>query len=247
MTRWRASGLHLLASCAIAGTVILLVIFLWYPGAYFQASGAARLITILIAVDVVIGPMLTLFLYRAGKPGLAFDMTTVFITQLAFLIYGLVVIVQTRPVFIVGAIDRLVVVPASQIDPADLPTDPNDPFRKLSWTGPVPVGLNLPTDVKARNELLFKEIAGKPSEAVPRLYVPYSQVAATLIERGRTIDTLRVARERTPGVLQKWLDGSERPPEQLLWLPLQARKQDMVVIIDKNNAEPLVILDIEPW
>ncbi len=247
MTRWRASGLHLLTSCAIASTVILLVIFLWYPGAYFQASGAARLITILIIVDVVIGPMLTLFLYRAGKPGLAFDMTVVFLTQLAFLMYGLLVIVQTRPVFIVGAIDRLVVVSANQIDPADLPADPNSPFRQLSWVGPVSVGLLLPTDVNARNTLLFRELGGKPSETVPRLYVPYAQVAPTLIERGRSIDKLRAARERTPGVLQHWLGSSSRPLEQLLWLPLQARKQDMVVIIDKSNAQPLVILDIEPW
>ena len=143
--------------------------------------------------------------------------------------------------------DRLVVVSANQIDPADLPADPNSPFRQLSWVGPVSVGLLLPTDVNARNTLLFRELGGKPSETVPRLYVPYAQVAPTLIERGRSIDKLRAARERTPGVLQHWLGSSSRPLEQLLWLPLQARKQDMVVIIDKSNAQPLVILDIEPW
>jgi hypothetical protein len=50
MSRWKASGIH------------------------FEAAGGDRLIFILAAVDVTLGPLITLIIFKAGKKGLKFDL-----------------------------------------------------------------------------------------------------------------------------------------------------------------------------
>ena len=39
VTRWKASGLHLLISVAIAAGVLGLMLALWFPGPLFSAAG----------------------------------------------------------------------------------------------------------------------------------------------------------------------------------------------------------------
>ena len=44
LTRWKAFGLHLALSALIAATVLLLVVWFWYPRPYFEAMGGAMLL-----------------------------------------------------------------------------------------------------------------------------------------------------------------------------------------------------------
>ncbi|MEJ2115130.1 MAG: type IV pilin accessory protein, partial [Gammaproteobacteria bacterium] len=75
-------------SAAIISFVFTLIFFIWYPRPYFQANGAWSVIRILILVDLVMGPLLTLVLFKKGKPGLVLDLCLVAIIQLTALIYG---------------------------------------------------------------------------------------------------------------------------------------------------------------
>ena len=59
MSRWKASGIHLLLSVAIVGAVLLCMLGVWYPRPLFEAAGGNHLIFILASVDVTIGPLLT--------------------------------------------------------------------------------------------------------------------------------------------------------------------------------------------
>ena len=86
MTRWKASGIHLVISIAIAVAAVAAMLGVMYPWEYFQASGGFKLLTILLSVDVVIGPLLTLLVFKSGKPSLKFDLTVIALLQLAALI-----------------------------------------------------------------------------------------------------------------------------------------------------------------
>ena len=92
MSRWRAAGIHLLISIAIAGAVLALMLGLWYGPTLFQAMGGAGLALILIGVDVVLGPALTLVVFRSGKRGLKFDLTAIALLQVVALLYGCYVV-----------------------------------------------------------------------------------------------------------------------------------------------------------
>ena len=67
LNRWKASLAHLAISAAIGVAVVTLMLVVWYPRPYFKAMGGDVLILLLIGVDVVIGPLITLIIFDPGK------------------------------------------------------------------------------------------------------------------------------------------------------------------------------------
>ena len=96
-SRWQAAGTHLLVSIAIAVAVVALMLALWYPGPLFEAAGGTGLLYILVGVDVVLGPLLTLIVFKSGKRGMKFDLAAIGLVQAAALLYGMHVVFLARP------------------------------------------------------------------------------------------------------------------------------------------------------
>lgn len=65
--RFQAFALHLAISALIALAVIGLVFFIWYPAPLASATGVTRIFLLLLAVDVILGPSLTLLVNKPGK------------------------------------------------------------------------------------------------------------------------------------------------------------------------------------
>ena len=68
LPRLRAAGLHLLLSLVVATLAAVLVFGLWYPGVYRLLAGGGELFLLVVVVDVVCGPLLTLVLFNPTKP-----------------------------------------------------------------------------------------------------------------------------------------------------------------------------------
>jgi hypothetical protein len=243
MTRWKASGIHLFISGVIAALVFVLLFFVWYPGALFEAAGGERLVYILIGIDIVIGPLLTLVIFRAGKKGLNFDLACIGIAQVAALLYGLSVITSARPLFVVFAVDRYIAVSNNQLDDADLQAAKDPRYRKRSWTGPQWVAAQMPTDPDESAELMFSGLNGKDVERFPKYYIPYQEHAKLAGQKSKPIDDLR---PKLSAPLNKNIAamGSE---SSLGWLPLVARGKDATVILERDSGKILDIIDIDPW
>src|SRR5437762_10459463 len=64
ISRRRAFLTHLLSSAVIVSAVCVLVFFVWYPHPYFRISGAWNPLRVLIGVDLVLGPLLTLLVFK---------------------------------------------------------------------------------------------------------------------------------------------------------------------------------------
>ena len=107
MSRYRASLIHLLISGLLVGNVIGVVLWVWYPSPTFEAVGAFSIIRLLIGVDLILGPLLTLIVFKQGKPGLKFDLTVIALTQIAALVYGTYTLYKEKPDYMVFSIDRL--------------------------------------------------------------------------------------------------------------------------------------------
>ena len=86
--------MHLSISATVVGFFLAVIFFLWYPPPYFEIAGAEGVVQILIGVDLILGPLLTLLLYRPGKPGVIFDLSFIALIQLSALIYGVTIIYQ---------------------------------------------------------------------------------------------------------------------------------------------------------
>jgi hypothetical protein len=168
MSRWKAAAVHLSISALIGLVSATLIFGLWYPRPYSHAAGADRLVVLLLGVDVVLGPLLTLIVFRSGKWGMRFDLTVIAIAQACAFLYGTSVVVRARPAFVVGNVDRFSLVTANDIDADDYAKASKPEFRSAPWTGPRVIGALPPTDVKDRNKIMFAGPGGKDIDTLPQ-------------------------------------------------------------------------------
>lgn len=101
--RWQAFGLHLLVSLVVFLFLLSIILFYWYPGFLFLYDGGLQGAKLIAGVDFVIGPVLTLLVYKLGKKSLRFDLTCIVLLQVICLTGGMWAIWQTRPIAIVYA------------------------------------------------------------------------------------------------------------------------------------------------
>lgn len=248
MSRWKAAALHLCISIVIAGIASGLLLGVWYPPPYFHADGAGKLLALVVGVDVSIGPLLTLLVFRHGKRGLKFDLTVIAILQVIALVYGFHVLVGSRPVFMVAVVDRFVAVSANNISAADLAKAAHPEWRHLSWTGPVLVGATLPSNEKQREALMFSSLqGGKDIQDLPERYVPYANVAPALLKRARPLIRLYKMHPHAKGEISGWLATRHLSADNVVWLPIQARRWDMVMMMDARTGQPLGPIPLDPW
>lgn len=98
--RLKAMSVHLLFSIIIFIIILFIIFFSWYPGPHFKISGGLQGMKILTVVDLVIGPLLTFFLFNLRKPKkeIIIDLSIIFIIQIGLLIYGVEKIYSQKPV-----------------------------------------------------------------------------------------------------------------------------------------------------
>jgi hypothetical protein len=194
----------------------------------------------------VIGPLLTLIVYKQGKRGMAFDLAFIGVCQIAALLYGLHVIKDARPVFLVVAVDRIIAVPANALDPADMEHAP-PALRSISWTGPVPVFAKMPDDPALRDELLFSAMRGKDLDRYPQYYAPYAEHTADILARARNLDALRQKNADAAAQIDRFAAAHDGKLDEFAYLPLVARNRDIVAVIARADAHIVDYLRIDPW
>lgn len=247
MSRWKAASIHLSISVFVGLLVLALLFLVWYPQPYFNAAGGQALIIILLGVDIVLGPLLTLVLFKSGKKNLALDLCLIATIQASALIYGLYVIAQARPVFIVAAVDRFEVVSANTLDAAELAKGSEPEFRQLSWSGPRLVAAKLPVDADKRSDLLFSSLAGKDIQAFPEFYVAYAEEAPNLLKRAHPLAGLRQSKPDCATLITNWLKKHQRDESDIVWLPITAKKAALTMLLDAKTGATLDALPIDPW
>jgi hypothetical protein len=247
MTRWKASAIHISISAAIGIVAASLFLFVWYPPPYFRAAGADELLLLLVVVDLCVGPLLTLIIFRPGKWGLKFDLFCIAILQSAALLYGLVIVLESRPIFLVAVLDRYILVSANEISDEDLANGSEPRFRSRSWSGPRLAAVEMPTDKKELGDLAFSALAGRDAESLPKYYRDFDLTGASLLKRAKPIEVLSKKEPENNDLLNAALQKVNRQASDVVWVPLQARKEDMTMLIDGKTGRPIVAIPIDPW
>jgi hypothetical protein len=118
MQLWRmklkAFTIHLLLSVFIISLFLLVVTQFWYPGLLFNLENVWQGLEILIPVDAILGPVLTLILFAPGKKNLKLDLSVIALIQIGALFYGGMLIYQQRPVALAFVVDRFETVLANE-------------------------------------------------------------------------------------------------------------------------------------
>lgn len=248
MSRWKAALLHLCISSVIAAIAVALLLGVWYPPPYFQAGGGAHLLALVVGVDVSIGPLLTFIVFKSGKRGLKLDLAVIGGLQAIALVYGFSVMVRSRPVFLVAAVDRFVLVDADQIHANDLAQASRPEWKHLSWTGPITVGAELPKDPVAREKVMFTSFrTGQDIQDWPKYYVPYAAAAPALLKRARPVSALLKLYPDQRDPIDRWLARHGASERDARWLPIQSRAGDLVMLVRARDGQPIGALPLDPW
>lgn len=233
---------HLSISFLIALLVVGLVFFIWYPSPLASAVGVTHIFLMLLAIDVIVGPVLGLLVYKEGKKSLKFDIAVIIALQVSALCYGVYSIAQGRPVWVSYVVDRFELIRNNDLinDKADqaLPQ-----FQNPSWLQPQYVAVKVSDNVNQRKNDLFAEVMGGISLAQrPERYVELSEVKSLIQQRAQDLELLKQYND--PNQVEKVL---AKYPMATAFVPLKANAVDMTVLINKEKSEVVKIVDLRPW
>ena len=245
VTRWRASGLHLLISAVIAAAVLGIMLAIWFPGPLFTAGGGNGLLLILVGVDVIIGPAITLAVYRQGKRGMKFDLIVIAALQFAAFAYGMHIVYLARPAFIVFAKDQFQVSAVVDIEPGEYAKAKLAQFSHPPLGGPLLAYAQMPSDPKERDEITSAAMAGKDVEVFPKLFRPYPEHTTDVLKEAWTLEKMRKKEPADAKIVDAYMADSKLKEADVRYVRLRARDAWVAVLIDAKTAMPLKMLITE--
>ncbi|MGA0611190.1 TfpX/TfpZ family type IV pilin accessory protein [Caldimonas sp. KR1-144] len=235
--RVRAALIHLALSALVALACAALVFGLWYPTPFRQISGGDELFLLIVAVDVVIGPLITLAVFDLRKPRreLVRDLAVIAALQLSALVYGVHTLAQARPVVLALEGARLRVVRAIDLDADGLAKAPEG-LRRLPWTGRLVVAAQSPTDPGEQMKAIELAFAGIDIGARPELWLPPERTAAALAGNMLPLERLLTSHPGREADLAAAIATTGRPASELGYLPMISRRSDWVALVDRNTG-----------
>ena len=241
---------HLLLSLLVAALVAILVFGVWYPSPFGELAGGQGLFLLIMAVDVVSGPLLTLVIYNPEKRrvDLVRDIGLVVLIQLAALGYGLNSLAQARPVWLAFEKDLFRVVSLPDITPGTLELAP-ELLRSLSLTGPKPLGVRIAqgTDPDFLRSVQ-QSMAGNHAAFRPDRWVAYSDQATEVVRVAKPLAALQAYYVDQAALIESAVRRSGRPADALGYLPLMSEnRSDWVVLVDRTTGEPVGYLPLDGW
>jgi hypothetical protein len=246
--RLRAAAIHLAISLAIAGLAAALVFGLWYPGAYRELSGGRELFLLVVAVDVVMGPLITFAIFNRKKPRteLRRDLAIVGLLQLAALCYGLWTVYVARPVHLVFEYNRFRVVHAIEV-PEELLSKAPAGITALPLTGPTNLSLRQFATEKEQFDATMGALGGVSLSARPDLWQPYEAARAQVLQEAKPLPALRQRFAARAAEIDAAVAATGRPASTLVYVPLAGRKTFWTVLLDASTAQPLGFLPLDSF
>lgn len=244
LSRGQAFGLHLLFSLLLLLPALYVVGVHWYPPPFFGADGGWQGFRNIAGVALVLGPLLTLIVFKPGKKGLKLDLLIILLLQLSTLVAGLVIAWREHPVALVYTQGYVTPVPYHQLRDAGL--GPKD-LARFGKRYPRLIYVDIPDDLEGRQLLYARSLrSGVPLYLFTDRYQP---VSAPIRQK-----MLQTSRE-----LLAWLESQPQGKRELdafyrirpelydyyLFLPLHSRYLRKVMVLRLHDLSYAGSLDVD--
>ena len=225
---------HLGISIAVALLSAAWVFGLLYPSPYRAILGVESIFLLVLGVDVVCGPLLTLILAspRKSMRERVLDFGLIGVVQLAALLYGLHTVWVARTAVLGFEVDRLVVVTANEVQADKLREAPQG-LRSLPWWGVHKVGTRKPKDSAEMLSSVALGMSGLSLVMQPGWWTPWAEAQAGMKARAKPLSELIARRPAAADTLRQAAADAGAPVDQLHYLPLVSSKTlDWVALLD---------------
>lgn len=249
LSRFSAFGSHLIFSSLIACLSSIIVFIIWYPGFLSYASGVAKIFLLLLAVDVTIGPLITLIIFNRQKKELRRDIIIVLLVQIIALLYGLHTVFITRPVYIVFNANRFDLVYANDLTEKNIKKARSPEFKSLPYFGPKVIAALLPNDPKIAAAIVMSAATGNGEDVqdFPEYYTSYQEQRTNVIKHTRPLSALKFINPKRIKEIDDLYQKYKIANIEAGYIPLKAKLHDLVVILDHSTGKVLEISDFKPW
>ena len=232
MSRLTAFAIHLGISLLVFAVLAWIILYRWFPDFFFAIDGGWEGLRIIIAVDLVLGPLLTLIVYRAGKPGLKTDLTLIGVFQALCLAGGMWVVYSERPLAFVYVDGHFYSMSADSYREYEQPVPD---LRGLPGPWPKRVQIAIPDDPHEQSALRGEAFtSGQPLRVLSERYEPFAMNMEEL-PRAYALDKIR-QRDADVGALQAWQAEHPGQLEDYAFFPLGTRYRYIFIGFRRSDA-----------
>ncbi len=240
----KAALIHLAISSLIVGSFLVVALSIWYPEPFFGISGLATILLMMVAVDLILGPLLTFVVFKPKKHTLKFDLAVIAAIQLSALAYGVNTVYEAHPLYVAYAIDRFTPINANEVSPEQAKYKE---LQKSRLSGPMLVYVDKPTDPAELSKVTMEALSGKADlDARPEYYAPLAQRTQELLKNSIDL-TPYIQQSKNQKALDDFLQKHGKTSADYAFFPLIGKEKDVFWAFSRETGQPVDTLDINPW
>ena len=242
--RLKAFSLHLLASMCVISVFLTFVFLVWYPEPYYKIYGVWGAIKIVVAVDLFIGPLLTLIVFDETKKNsvLARDLLVIVLLQVSAFSWGVHITHSVRPSFNVFHEGTFYLLSKQDVD---IDRMENKDLVPEFWQTATKVYVKPPIDKEEYNHIYAHLIDADERPDVMYLterYLPLIEIQQKVIDSAIDINNALKKPEKEK-LINTFLIAKGKTISECLFYSIKGANAHITIVIDKMSGETIGYID----
>lgn len=237
---------NLITSQIITALLLTFAYTHWYPYSLSEVFDFEFHAKLIILANLLLGPFLLLIIYKKEKQGLKKDILIILTLQISVFLFGSYNLYNIHPAYAVFTVDRFSLVSAKDAIPKnaryiELQKNPIISGTRLTFA-------KMPNNRDERNSILMGHLfEGKPDlHGLPKYYEPYENFVHRVLEK--SISPIQIIAKKDNRLeLNSFLKKHGGVADSYAYIPLQNSHINAIWVLDKHTAQPIGVLDIDPW
>jgi len=247
--RLRAFGLHLLASTAVLSLTLGTLYLGWYRWPGWYLADVSHVVVVMVVVDLVIGPTLTLIIANVNKPRreLRRDLSMIVAAQLIALIYGTTQLWGGRPLYYAFSENVLQMIQAYDIGSGELKMarEQHAALVPRWYSLPRWIWAPLPEDPTERGKIVSSVVQGGDDViSMPRYYKQWEQGLPALRTQLKKVDEVGYFAPNQKKVLKQLMRDRGLATDQRNAIPLTGRGPPLLAVFDPVSLKIKAIIKL---
>ncbi len=245
--RLKAFALHLLVSASVL-TFILGSLYLgWYRWPGWYVAGVISVVTIMVGVDIALGPLMTFVVAKATKPRreLRRDIAIIAAVQLCALVYGTLSLWHGRPLYYAFSVNDLELVQAFDLNPHEiaLARQQHSAYQPHWYSLPQWIWAPLPKDAAEATRIVQSTLSGGADvTAMPRYFRPWDQGLSDLRQRLGPVSRALYFSPWEKQALARQMTSRGLDASQPITLSLAGRAKTLLAVFDPKTLRIVALL-----
>ena len=241
--RLKAFSLHLLSSATVLTLILGSLYFGWYRWPGWHLTDVKTVVLVMVCVDVVLGPTLTLIIANKNKPSreLVRDIGIIVTVQLCALIYGSVSLWNGRPLYYAFPRTYCSWCKRTISIPQKLDAGRSAESRAVPLIGTVcraGYGRRCRKTRKRAKKIVVSAVTGGDDViSMPKYFKPWEDGLTSLRSHLKKVDDVAYFAKSEKKKLKERMKAAGLPDDQLNTMPLTGRGHPLLAVFDPATLQ----------